>query len=369
VREIISEDKLFFAIALTFANRIGSITARKLINHFGEPENIFKESKKNIIKLGLLTPSAANSIFDSSIMKSAEKEIEFALKYSIDILYINDEDYPSRLRHCPDAPLILYKKGTASLNPIKSLSIVGTRKCTHYGKEMTDRLVGGMKSDHMQIISGLAFGIDTVAHKSSLEHGLETIAVLGTGLNMIYPAENRTLAQKICNQGALLTEFSAQLTPEKENFPRRNRIIAGMSDAVVVVEAGKRGGALITAELGNSYCRDVFAVPGKTSDTYSEGCNWLIKTNKAALITSTEDIYYSMNWDMPGSKKQTKQISLSLSEEEQAIVRLIQENEQCSIDFLCNTTGFSLSKTAGLLLNMEMSGIIRNLPGKLYRLS
>ncbi len=366
MRENIAEDQVFYAIALTFANRIGSITARKLVNYFEEPGNIFRESKKDLIRQGILNSAAASSLFNKEIFVQAEKEIQFTEKFDIKIVYLKDEDYPHRLRHCPDAPLVLYKKGTASLNPMKSIAVVGTRKSTAYGREMTEKMITRMKGDPLQIVSGLAFGIDTVAHTSALKAELETIAVLGTGLNMIYPAENRTLAKKICNMGALLTEFSSQLTPEKENFPRRNRIIAGMSDAVVVAETGKRGGALITAELANSYNRDVFAFPGKINDPYSEGCNWLIKTNKAALVTSADDVYYNMNWELPGNKKTGKQTTLALSNEEEMIARLLMENRECSFDFLCNATGFTLSSVAALLLNMEMSGVVRSLPGKMY---
>lgn len=363
-----SDEIKLHAIALTFAGRIGSVTARKLVSHFEDPRNIFMESKRNLIKLGILGIAAAESVFSKDIFIKAEKEIAFAEKYSIDILYLNDENYPFRLRNCPDAPLILYKKGIASLNPIKSVSVVGTRKATLYGKEQTEQLIGKLSGEPLQIISGLAFGIDTVAHKAALNAGLETIAVLGTGLNMIYPAENRPLAKKICNDGALLTEFTSQLPPEKENFPRRNRIIAGMSDAVIVAETGIRGGALITAELGVSYNRDVFAIPGKVGDTYSEGCNWLIKTNKAGLITSAEDLYYSMNWELPGSRKNGSQTRLALNADEEAIVNILRMNNDSSIDFICSTLGFSFSHTAGLLLNLEMSGVVRSLPGKMYRL-
>jgi len=352
---------------MTFANRIGSVTARRLISHFGSPEAVFKETKKSMVSQGILSSLVASSLFSKEIFKQAEKEIEFARRYSIDILFIDDEDYPFRLRQCPDAPIILYKKGVAGLNPVKSVGIVGTRRATLYGKEKTSELIAGMRGDPVQIVSGLAYGIDTAAHKGALEYGFETIAVLGTGLNLMYPADNKMLATQICKHGALVTEFNSQLTPEKENFPRRNRIIAGMSDAVLVMEAGKRGGALITAELGNSYNRDVFALPGRVGDTYSEGCNWLIKINKAAMITSTADLYYSMNWDLPNEKKSAKQAQLILTADEEKVFRLLVENGECSFDFICNSTDYTLSKVAGILLSMEMSGVIKSLPGKMYR--
>jgi DNA processing protein len=368
VREGVSIDEKFYSISLTFAGRIGPVTARKLISHFEHPEHVFRESKKNLLKLGLMSASAVQSLFNKDIFDKAEKEIAFTEKYAVDILCLNDEAYPFRLRNCPDAPVVLYKKGNASLNPLKSISVVGTRKSTGYGKDTTAALIKSLQGESLQVVSGLAFGIDTEAHKASLNAQLETIAVLGTGLNMIYPAENRPLAKRICEHGALLTEFTTQIPPEKENFPRRNRIIAGMSDAVIVIETGKRGGALITAELGISYNRDVFAIPGKIGDTYSDGCNWLIKTNKAGLITSAEDLYYCMNWEMPGKKKTGIQATMALTREEEIISRLLLEHNDCSIDFLCNSTGFSFSQTAGILLNLEMSGIVRSLPGKMYRL-
>ncbi len=364
----ICEEKIFFAIALTFAERIGSITARKLISHFGNPQNIFKADKKEFLQKGMLSIQALRSLDKKEIFKQAEKEIDFAKKYNIDILYLDDQRYPFRLKQCTDAPLVIYVKGSASLNPLKSLSVVGTRKATVYGKDITQKIISDMRGEPLQIVSGLAHGIDTAAHKASIDASIETIAVLGTGLNMIYPAQNRNLAKQICEHGALVTEFSSQLTPEKENFPRRNRIIAGMSDGVIVVEAGKRGGALITAELGNSYNRDVFAIPGKIGDTYSEGCNWLIKTNKAALITSAEDVFYQMNWDFAGKGKVAKQSSFVLTEEEEIVVRFLQEHGDTGIDFLCNSTGYTLSNMAALLLGLEMRGIVKSLPGKMYRL-
>ncbi len=364
----ITEDIRLCAIALTFAGRIGPVTARKLVTHFEDPRNIFQESKRSLVKQGILSVSAAESLFTKEIFEKAEKEIAFAQKYSVEVIYLHDETYPYRLRNCPDAPLVLYKKGNASLNPLKSVGVVGTRKATSYGRKQTEELIFGLRGESVQIVSGLAFGIDTVAHKAALDNELDTIAVLGTGLNMIYPAENRPLAKSICNDGALITEFTTQLPPEKENFPRRNRIIAGISDAVIVSESGLRGGALITAELGISYNRDVFALPGRIGDPYSEGCNWLIKTNKAGLITSVEDLYYSMNWELPGKKKVGSQRRLVLNEDEETIVRILRDHAECSIDLICNSTGFSFSQTAALLLNLEITGMVRSLPGKMYRL-
>lgn len=361
-----NEEIIFHAIALTFVKGVGPITARKLINHYGDIKEVFSASKLDLKKLNLLTSKSIVSIKSKEVFENTEKEIKFIQKYDIKPIFINDETYPYRLKQCHDAPLVLFVKGCSSLNPLKAIAVVGTRNATIYGKEKTKSLITEVKGEPMQIISGLANGIDSYAHIASLENSIETIAVLGHGLNCIYPASNRKLATKIIESGALVTEFNSQLPAEKENFPRRNRIIAGMSDAVVVIEANKKGGALITAELANSYNRDVFAIPGRTDDTYSQGCNWLIKTNKAALITNMKDLYYSMNWNYSGKEKTTKQMSFVLSKDEEKIFQILFNNGNSSIDYLCSITDFSLSKLSGILLNMEMSDVIRCLPGKIY---
>lgn len=366
IKNKISEDTLFYAIALSFVKGVGPVTSRKLINHYGDTVEIFKESTAGLSKLGILNSATIKSIKSKEIIEYAAKEIDFINKYKVEVIYINDERYPYRLKQCSDAPLILFAKGSSSLNQLKSLAVVGTRNATSYGREKTKEIIDGFKGEAIHIVSGLASGIDSYAHQASVDNSIETIAILGHGLNMIYPASNRKLATAVMECGALVTEFNSQLAPEKENFPRRNRIIAGMSDAVLVVEANKRGGALITAEIGASYNRDIFAVPGRIGDTYSQGCNWLIKTNKAALITNTEDIYYGMNWSLPGKEKKAKQISFILSEEEEVIYQLLLKNGESGIDFICSVLGITLSKAASILLNMEMSDIVKSLPGKIY---
>jgi len=364
----ISEETIFYAIALTFVSGVGPVTARKLINHYGGTKEIFSESKLELKKLKILSDKSINSIKSKEIIEYTEKEIDFTNRNKIDVIYLNDERYPYRLKQCSDGPVVLFAKGNSGLNQLKSLAIVGTRNATSYGREKTKELVDSFKGEAIHIISGLASGIDSYAHQASLDNSIETIAVLGHGLNMIYPASNRKLASEIMKCGTLVTEFNSQLAPEKENFPRRNRIIAGMADAVLVVEANKRGGALITAEIATSYNRDVFAIPGRIGDTYSQGCNWLIKCNKAALVTNVEDIYYGMNWTMPGKEKKQKQISFILTEEEETIYQLLHKNGESSIDFICSVLGITLSKASSILLNMEMSDIIKSLPGKVYGL-
>jgi DNA processing protein len=274
------------------------------------------------------------------------------------------------LKQCHDSPLMLYYKGTADLNAPKIVAMVGTRKATEYGRDMCRKIVEGLIEHNVLIVSGLAYGIDTWSHKAALDNKLETVGVLGHGLDRIYPFANRSLAEKMTETGGLLCEYMSNTTPDRENFPMRNRIIAGISDAVVVIEAGITGGALITAEIANSYNRDVFAVPGRIVDQHSEGCNKLIKINKAALIQSANDISYLLNWDQVKvpTKNIQRQLFINLSPDEELIVNTLKEKGDLDIDTLLIETTMLPAKAASVLLNMEFEGIIRCLPGKVYRL-
>ncbi|HDO26894.1 MAG TPA: DNA-protecting protein DprA, partial [Bacteroidetes bacterium] len=249
------------------------------------------------------------------------------------------------------------------------IAIVGTRRATNYGKSRCDEIVNSLKEKNVLVVSGLAYGIDSCAHRKSLDYGLETVGVLGHGLDRIYPGQNMKLAEKMLERGGLLTEFMSNTKPDRENFPRRNRIVAGMSDAVLVVESGRKGGALITAELAVSYNRDVFAVPGRVNDEMSKGCHFLIKTNRAALCETGDDIAYLMGWDdKPVDKKQQPELFVNLTQEESAILDLIRESNEIAIDQIVIKSGFSTSKVAAALLNLEFEGIVQSLPGKLYTL-
>lgn len=363
----ISDKGLISLVALTFVPGIGSKTARKILSLVKDPELIFQVSPKDYIHNKILNTYIANILKDKNyFLKMAETELKFANKNLIQVLHLLHEDYPFRLLQCDDAPVVLYKKGNAHLNSPKVVAIVGTRRATQYGKQCVEQLVEGIKTDNVQIVSGLAIGIDSVAHKSALDNGLQTIAVLGTGLNMIYPAINKKLADKIIEHGALITEFSMQLRSDKFNFPRRNRIIAGMSDAVVIAETGIRGGALITAHLANNYNRDVFAFPGRVNDQLSAGCNWLINSNRAALITSVEDLYLGMNWNLPGKIPNYKQQTIPVSAEEERVLKFLIEHKECGLDFICESLNLSISKVSALLFQLELSGLVRSLPGKRY---
>jgi DNA processing protein len=363
-------EDLIYKIALTLIPGIGNINGKNLIAYCGGVEAVFLERKHAMLRIPGIGEQTVNAILNHRLYDRAEAELGFMEKYKIKPLFYLDQDYPSRLKHCNDGPLLLYFKGTSDLNNPKVVAFVGTRKATEYGREMCWKIMDGLRDQDILIISGLAYGIDTWSHKAALDNKLETIGVLGHGLDRIYPYSNRSLAEKMIHSGGLITEFTSMTKPDRENFPMRNRIIAGMSDAVVVVEAGLQGGALITADLANSYNRDVFAVPGRIGDPHSEGCNNLIKTNRAALIQSADDIRYLLNWDQSTVMQSSsqRQLFIQMSNDEEAIVELLRNDGEQTIDILMIKLGLLPSQAATALLRLEFEGIIRCLPGKVYRL-
>jgi DNA processing protein len=272
--------------------------------------------------------------------------------------------------NCYDSPALLYYRGNADLNTSKIISIVGTRNHSDYGKMVCEKMIEDLRSENILVVSGLAFGIDSIAQKAALKNNLQTVAVLAHGLDRIYPQQNKLLAKQITGQGGLLTEFISNTNPDKQNFPKRNRIVAGLCDAVVVIESGKKGGSLITAELGNSYNKDVFAIPGRTNDPKSEGCNYLIKNNKAALINTADDFLEMMNWKptpKPTAKKQ-RELFIELSPDEKIVVDILQQRDSIQIDELYFKSGLSSSAVATALLMLEMQNIVLSMPGKIYKL-
>jgi DNA processing protein len=357
-------------IALTQISGIGTVTARNLIEHFGSAERIFEATKAELAEVSGLRKTAAEAILQKEGFERASEELDFIQKYKIQTLFFTAESFPHRLKNCFDAPVILYYKGSANLNSRKVVSIVGTRNSTSYGKDICDKLVEELVAHDVVVVSGLAHGIDSLAHKACLRHHVPTVGVLGHGLDRIYPSQNRAMAEKMLEQGGLLSEFPSQTNPDRENFPKRNRIIAGLADATIVVEASIKGGALITAELANSYNRDVFAYPGSVYDEFSAGCNYLIKTNRANLISGIKDLEYLLGWnDAP--KKQAKQIklSLNLTADEKKICDLISGRGSAAIDEIAIETRIPQSKLAITILGLEMQGILVSLPGKVYKLT
>ncbi|MBI4648215.1 MAG: DNA-protecting protein DprA [Bacteroidia bacterium] len=366
----VSDEKLLYRIGVSLIPGIGCILAKRLIAYVGSVEGIFSEKKRKLVKIPGIGDNLAQSILESKVLKTAEEEIKFIRKYNIVSCFYLDDDYPERLKHCNDSPIILYIKGEPAWKASKAVSIVGTRSATREGKEATAKLVKEMteRGHAPVIISGLAFGIDISAHKAALDNGLKTIAVFGHGLDKIYPIQHREIAKKIAGQGALITEFTTSAPFEKQNFLRRNRIIAGLADATIVVESGIKGGALVTADIAMSYNRDVFAVPGRINDRYSAGCNRLIKTNKAALIENVSDIEYQLGWNIKPQKPEPKQKELfvTLSENDKSVLKIIQESEKITIDLISQKATIPVGMVSFILLNLEFAGLIKSLPGKVY---
>jgi len=359
------------ALALNFIPGVGKITQNNLIAHFGTPKAVIEASAGQLQTLNGVGQKIASQIIagKNAAYDRAAAEIEFARKHQIKILQFSDANYPRRLKQCVDAPLIIYYRGGADLNSTRIVSIVGTRKATEYGKDQCSFLVDMLADYNVLIVSGMAYGIDSWAHKASVKNGIPTVGVLGHGLDRIYPPVNRNLAVEMLENGGLLSEYPSRTGPDRQNFPQRNRIIAGLADVTVVVEAAIRGGALITAEIANNYNRDVCAFPGNVDNEYSAGCNLLIKSHRAHLITSAKDLSYIMDWQASEQPLVSKQMELdiSLSSKEKEIYTLICDKEQMSIDEIAHFSGTLQSKLAITLLELEMKGLIVTMPGKIYR--
>ena len=364
-------EDLKYKIAITLLPGIGSVKTRAILSHLRSLEAFFTEKEASLRRIPGIGDHLASRPARQKALEQAEKESEFVEKNRIRVSWFLDDDYPSRLKQCEDAPVLLYFQGNTGTEARKVLSIVGTRHATPYGIDRCNSIVEELASAHpdLLIVSGLAYGIDVCAHKAALKHQLPTIAVLGHGLQMIYPASHRSVAREIVHQGALVTEYSTFHTPDKKNFIARNRIIAGLADATLVVESGEKGGALITADLANSYNRDVFALPGRAGDEWSKGCNRLIKKNMAALVEEAADLAWLLGWEMKSTQQQTvqKELFLTLGHEEQLLLDILKEQKELSLDELAVLSGMPVSKTSALLLNLEFSGLVRNLPGNIYR--
>ena len=366
------ENNLQYKIALSLIPKIGPVIAKRLIAYTGSPEAVFRESKQNLLKIPNVGEKLARNIISKDYLEKAESELKFIEKYNIHTYFFTDKSYPARLKNCEDSPIIFYSKGKVDFSHVKTLSVVGTRKPTENGIDLCKKLIKDLAqtNDQLLIVSGLAYGIDICAHTTALEAGLQTIAVLGHGLNTLYPAIHRKIAEKIVSQGALVTEFKSNTKAIAGNFISRNRIIAGMADATVIVESGEKGGALITADIANSYNRDVFAFPGRVNDKYSKGCNHLIKSNKASLIESASDLEYLMGWEIQKQKQRTIQRKLfqELTPKEKEILEVLKTYETIPIDHICNQMQQTTSQISPLLLELEFKGLIKSLPGKQYKI-
>ncbi|NLZ73039.1 MAG: DNA-protecting protein DprA [Bacteroidales bacterium] len=369
------EEEIIASIALTKTPLLGLRTSKKLIDFIGSAKGVFS-SLEELKESGLhINQNLYDSLLSKKPREEALLEHQFAKKHQIQCIPYSDSEYPYRLKACDDAPLLLYFKGNCNLNAPYTISMVGTRRSTQYGRQLCSDFLKGLKEviPDALIISGLAFGIDITSHQLALELNFPTIGVLAHGLDRIYPNQHKKTAIQMLEYGGVITEFCSNTSPERYNFVSRNRIIAGMSDATIVVESASKGGALITADLANSYNRDCFTFPGRISDQYSEGCNQLIKQNKASLITSADDFIQFMRWDQATTKKQNtnpiqRDLFPELNKEEEQIVNLLQQQGKMQFDNLLDATHLPIQKLHTDLFNLEMQGIIRVLAGGQYEL-
>ncbi|OSZ78429.1 DNA protecting protein DprA [Chitinophagaceae bacterium IBVUCB1] len=366
------ENEWIYRLALTFVKQVGPKTGRALLEQYGTASAVFHAPAKQLKLIDGMGDARAKAFKDVEVLKRAENELTYMADNGIAPIWLYDDNYPERLKACIDSPLLLYAKGNTQFDAQKVVAIVGTRRLTEYGVKLTEDLVHGLADvDGVLIASGLADGIDTIAHRQCVKLNIPTVGVLGHGHDTMYPAGNKTLAKEMCEKGgAVWTEYPSGTIPTKENFPMRNRIVAGMSDVTVVVESDIKGGALITARLASSYNREVAAFPGRVNDKRSTGCNELIRTNVAAMITSADDLIELMNWGKPQATKPVqKKLLLALTVEEQTLIEVLQTKDMLHADELLHQSGLNNSQLAATLLSLEMQGLIKALPGKMYRVN
>jgi DNA protecting protein DprA len=362
-----SDQDLFYLLALLKVEGVGDIMAKKLLAHCGNAEAVFKTKTNQIAAIDGVGSVLLNNLKDKSVFEKANRELEFINANDINISFFQDENYPERLKHCFDSPVLIFSAGNINLKNKKIISIVGTRQITSYGTEFCKKLIEDLAPLDPVIVSGFAYGVDIVAHQLAMDYNLQTIGVLAHGLNQIYPKTHKKYVAAMEENGGFITEFWSTANPDKENFVRRNRIVAGMTEATIVIESADRGGSLITANLANDYNRDVFAVPGRVTDKYSQGCNDLIKTQKANVLTSAADLVYILNWNIENKGKTVqKQLFVELEPDEQKIYDFLLKNGKELLDMIALQCDFPIYKISGLLLNMELKGVIRPLPGKLF---
>lgn len=363
-----SDQELIYALALQHIPKIGDLTAKKLIGHCGSAEAVLKEKKQNLLKIDGIGTTTISDLYNSSHLKEAEQELQFIKENQICPLYFTDEDYPEKLKHCIDGPILLFQSGNIDLKKKRIISIVGTRKITVNGIAFCEKLVEKLAVYNPVIISGFAYGTDITAQKAAIKYNLQTIGCLAHGLNQIYPPTHKKYMVDVEKNGGFLTDFWSTDVFDRNNFLKRNRIIAGLSEATIVIESAEKGGSLVTADIANSYNRDVFAVPGRITDIQSMGCNNLIKYQKAHMLTNPLDVPYILNWKLENDKTPSiqKQLFVELDNEEKIIYNYLKANNKQMLDGIALECEMPIFKAASLLLNMELKGVIRPLPGKLF---
>lgn len=365
-----TEQQLIYTLALQHVPKIGATTAKKLLAHCGSAEAVLKEKKTNLLKIDGIGTVTIQGLFDSAHIDAAKNELRFIKENNINYNYFTDSNYPERLKHCIDSPILLFNTGNVNLENKRLISIVGARKITTSGIAFCEKLVEALIPYNPVIISGFAYGTDITAHKAALKHNLQTIGCLAHGLNQIYPKVHKKYMADVEKNGGFFSDFWSTDTFDRNNFLKRNRIIAGLSEATIVIESAEKGGSLVTADIANSYNRDVFAVPGRTTDSQSVGCNNLIKANNAHLLSHPLDIPYILNWELQEEQKPAvqKQLFVELDTEEKIIYNYLSENNKQVLDTIALSCNMPTYKLAGLLLNMELKGVVRPLPGKLFEI-
>lgn len=365
------DETINYKIALSLVPGIGGVLARNLVAYVGSAEGIFTEPLQSLMKIPGIGETNAKRLKDKSVFERAEKEMEFMKKYNISALFYTDKNFPRRLKSCPDSPVLIYTKGNMNLDEQRVISIVGTRNATEYGKQVCDELIRQFSERKypVLVVSGLAYGIDIQAHKSALKYNIPTVAVLGHGLDRIYPSLHTETAKKMLETGGLVSDFPSGTKIDPPNFLRRNRIVAGLADATIVVESAEKGGALVTADIAGSYNRDVFAFPGRAGDTFSRGCNQLIRNSGANLMEGIDDLEYFMGWES-GKDEKTVQTALfvELTPDEEKVVDLIRQSGELFIDQVSSELKLPVSRVSAMLLNLEFKNVLVALPGKMYRL-
>ncbi|TDQ32732.1 DNA-processing protein DprA [Zeaxanthinibacter enoshimensis] len=365
------ENELFAALRLQHIPNLGDISAKKLIAHCGSPAAVFTDKMQVLLKIDRIGSAMLSGLHDPVHARAAERELNFIRKHRIGYYYYRQHSYPYNLQHCPDGPVLLFYKGNIELEGKKIISVVGTRNMTGRGRDFCHKFIEDLAVYEPVIISGFAYGVDICVQRAAMAHGLQTIGCLAHGLNRIYPPEHRIYADMIMKNGGFFTEQWSKSLPVRENFLRRNRIIAGLSQATVVIESGEKGGSLVTANLAAEYNREVFAVPGRTTDVFSRGCNALIRSQKAHLLTAAEDLVYMLNWEATasGGRGVQKQLFVDLNPVEQRVVQFLEDKGKQHLDEISIHCDLPVSACSALLFELEMKGVICPLPGKLFELA
>ncbi len=367
------DQEVFYRMALSLVEGIGPRISRTLIAHLGSASQVFRTPLRELMRIPDMGSIRAERVKRFKEFKKAEDEIEFALKNDVSLHTFTDSSYPSRLRECVDGPLVLFTKGEGAIDHERTVAIVGTRYASDYGIRVTEEMVSGLSELNVVTISGLAYGIDICAHRNSLNCNIPTFCVFAHGMDKVYPSQHRRIADQMLETGGWITENFSGTMPDRDNFPKRNRIIAGLSDLVIVVEAARKGGALITARFANEYNRDVMAVPGNIRSTFSEGCNLLIKSHLASLFSEISDISYIMGWEKEGSGSKItgiqKQLFIADDDPQRVVYEILQNaGDKVELHTLLKTAGMPAERVLPILLQLQLKGVIRELPGKQYRI-